>query len=160
MPKHEFLRPARLRAPADRGPRGPASTPARLRAFVPADGPPLALLYLDVVLVLIVAVPALALGAPVLGYTVGAAAWILLRVAQEALDRQLLDVRDLRRRLGLGVAFSMARVWLLAGAIIAVGIAGGRADGLTAALLIFGAFSLCFVRSAFVHMTRSRGATR
>jgi hypothetical protein len=111
-------------------------------------------------LVLLVAAPALALGAPALGYTVGGAAWILLRVASVQIERQLAVVRDLRRRLGLGVAFSMLRVWLLACAIIVVGVAGSRPDGLTAALLIFGAFSLCFVRSAFAHMTRSRTATR
>ena len=119
-----------------------------------------ALLYLDIVLVLIVAVPALAIGAPALGYTVGATAWILQRVASVQLDRRLASVSDLRRRLGIGVASSMLRVWLLAVTIMIVGVAGTRADGLTAALVIFGAFSLQFARSAIAHMTQSRKASR
>jgi hypothetical protein len=117
------------------------------------------LTYVDVVLVLIVAIPALALGAPVLGYAVGGAAWILLRVASVACDRRLEDVHDLRRRLGLAVAFKMLRVWLLACAIIVVGVAGARADGLTAALVVFGAFSTAFAGAAIAHVTRKRATT-
>jgi hypothetical protein len=117
-----------------------------------------ALTYLDIVLVLVVGIPALALGAPTLGYTVGAAAWILQRIASVGLDRRLENVTELRRRLGLGVASSMLRVWLLAVTIMVVGVAGSRADGLTAALVIFGAFSLQFARSAIAHVTRDRRA--
>ncbi len=115
-----------------------------------------ALTYLDVVLVLLVAVPALALGAPALGYTVGAAAWILQRGASVLVDRRLEQVTELRRRLGLGVTSSMLRVWLLAVTIIVVGVAGERADGLTAALVIFTAFSVYFVHSAIEHASRKR----
>jgi len=118
------------------------------------------LLYLDVVLVLIVAFPALALGAPELGYTVGGAAWIVLRFASVAAERRFSAVGDLRRRLGLGVASAMLRVWLLASAIMIVGLAGSRADGLTAALVIFGAFSTYFAGSAFAHMAESRRTAR
>ncbi|HUR85168.1 MAG TPA: hypothetical protein VMY78_07475 [Solirubrobacteraceae bacterium] len=119
----------------------------------------MALTYLDVVLVLLVAFPALAMGAPVLGYTVGAAAWILQRLASVAVDRRLAQVTELRRRLGLGVASSLLRVWLLAVTIIVVGIAGARADGLTAALVIFAAFSVYFAGSAIEHAKRKREAS-
>jgi hypothetical protein len=118
-----------------------------------------ALTYLDIVLVLVVAVPALALGAPELGYAVGAGAWILQRIASVQVDRRLEQVTELRRRLGLGVASSMLRVWLLAVAIMVVGIAGARADGLTAALVIFGAFSLQFAQSAIAHVTERRASS-
>jgi hypothetical protein len=47
-------------------------------------------------------------------------------------------------------------VWLLATAIIVVGVAGSRPDGLTAALVIFGAFSIYFVRSAVSHISQGR----
>lgn len=114
--------------------------------------------YLDVVLVVLVAAPALVLGAPALGYTVGAAAWILQRFAAVEVDRRLAEEPELRRRLGFGVASSILRVWLLAATIMIVGLAGPRADGLTAALVIFGAFSLYFVRSAIAHR-QSRRAT-
>jgi hypothetical protein len=121
-----------------------------------AESPPVPLLYLDVVLVVLVALPALALGAPALGYTVGGAAWILQRLVSVGLDRRIADVKDLRRRLGLGVTSSMVRVWMLAVTIMVVGVAGSRADGLTAALVIFGAFSTYFGRSALAHMAESR----
>lgn len=113
-----------------------------------------ALLYIDIVLVLVAAVPLLAAGVPTAGFIIGGAAWIVLRVAQVAADKQLAHVHDLRRRLGLTVAFSMLRVWLLAGAIIVSGLAVSRADGLTAALVIFGAFSVNFVRNAVAHVSQ------
>jgi hypothetical protein len=52
----------------------------------------------------------------------------------------------------------MLRVWTLACAIIVVGLAGTRADGLTAALVIFGAFTAYFVRAAFGHWAQRRSA--
>jgi hypothetical protein len=112
--------------------------------------------YLDLLLVVLLAVPVLAAGAPALGYSVGGAAWILVRLVSVVADKRLEEIGDVRRRLGLSVAFGMLRVWVLAGAIIAVGVAGARADGLTAALVIFAAFSLCFGISAIAHVTRKR----
>lgn len=112
--------------------------------------------YLDIVLVVVVAVPALALGAPALGYVVGGAAWLLVRAISVFADRRLEDVDDIRRRLGLAVGYKMLRVWALAAAIITAGVAGSRADGLTAALVIFGAFSTFFACSAIAHVTRKR----
>jgi hypothetical protein len=105
------------------------------------------LLYIDVILVLILAVPVMAAGAPALGFTVGAVAWILGRGASVLAERRIAALEDFRRQIGYGVASSMIRVWLLACAIIAVGVAGSRADGLTAALVICGAFSVYFIRS-------------
>ena len=116
----------------------------------------LALLYLDVLVVLLAVVPLLAAEVPATGLVVGASAWIVLRLAQGAMDKQLVDIHDLRRRLGLGVAFSMLRVWLLAIAIIVVGLTVSRADGLTAALVIFGAFSVNFLRNAVSHVIRAQ----
>ena len=81
------------------------------------------------------------------------------RLASVELDRRLAVVPDMRRRLGLGVASAMARVWVLAATIMIVGVTATRADGLTAALVIFGAFSLNFARSAIAHMTQSSRTT-
>jgi len=115
-----------------------------------------ALAYLDIVLVVIVAVVLLATDVPTVGLLVGAAAWIVMRVAQIAADKQIVNIHDLRRRLGMGVAFSMLRVWLLAGAIIFCGVAVSRADGLTAALVIFGAFSVNFIRHAVSQISKAQ----
>jgi hypothetical protein len=133
-----------------------SSTHVSVGAPSSAQRRPLSLAYLDVVVVVIAAVPALSLGAPVLGYVVGAVAWILQRAVSVVTDSRLANVADLRRRLGLGVASSMLRVWVLACTILAVGVASSRPDGLTAALVIFGAFSIYFAGSAFAHVTRDK----
>ena len=102
--------------------------------------------YLDVVLVAIVAVPALALGAPVLGYAVGAAGWILQRIIATT-DRRLISkaTTNDRRQLAFSLFEPFGRIWLLAGAIVVAGVGGRRADGLTAAIVILGAYSVAFV---------------
>ena len=98
--------------------------------------------YLDV-LVVIVAVPvALALGAPVFGCLVGAGGWVVQRIVAGA-DRRWLR-RAAGRRFGLTLVEAFGRIWLLAGAIVIAGAVGDRADGLTAALMIFGAYSVAF----------------
>ena len=112
--------------------------------------------WLDVVVVPLAVVVALALGAPTLGVVVGAVAWIIARLTSVVLERKLEEVDDLRRRLALAVTYKMARVWVLAMAIIAVGVLGSREDGLAAALVIFGAFSLYFAGSAIAHVTKEK----
>ncbi|MDQ6806496.1 MAG: hypothetical protein M3065_16365 [Actinomycetota bacterium] len=104
--------------------------------------------YLDVVLVAIGAVPAIALGAPAFGYLVGAGAWILQRLIAVT-DRRLLNkatekTTNVRAQLGFNLFEPFVRIWLLAGAIVLAGAAGHRADGLTAALVIFAAYSIAF----------------
>jgi hypothetical protein len=100
--------------------------------------------YLDVVLVALATAPALVLGAPAFGYLVAAGAWILQRVLAEV-DRRLLErALEARTRLGLNLFEAFGRIWLLAGAIILAGVAGARADGLTAAVTIFCAYSVAF----------------
>jgi hypothetical protein len=100
--------------------------------------------YLDVVLVAIGAAPALMLGAPVFGYTVGAAAWILQRIIA-ATDRRLIGREsDATRHAGYALLEAFGRIWLLAGAIVLAGAVGHRADGLTAAIVIFAAYSIAF----------------
>jgi len=99
--------------------------------------------YLDVVLVLVAAVPALALGAPALGYAIGAGGWLIQR-ALEQRNRRWIAGRGDDARFGLNLVDGFGRIWLLAGAIVLAGVIGGRADGLTAALVIFCAYSIAF----------------
>lgn len=100
--------------------------------------------YLDLVLVAVAAAPALALGAPAVGYAIGAGAWVLQRVLAQLDRRWIGNATTPRAQLGLSLFEAFARIWLLAGAIVAAGVAGGRADGLAAALTIFGAYSAAF----------------
>ncbi len=100
--------------------------------------------YLDVALVVLAMAPAVALGAPVLGYAVGAGGWILQRAIAETDRRWIRRVDEPVKQLGVSLFEAFGRIWLLAGAIIVAGIAGGREDGLTAALVIFAAYSVAF----------------
>jgi hypothetical protein len=98
--------------------------------------------YLDVVLVVLAAPFVVLMGGPVLGYVVGATAWILQRLAAAAVERAAARQDDYRRAIGLGFASSLARAWLVALAILAVGLAGEREDGLCAAILVLAAFTV------------------
>jgi len=110
--------------------------------------------YLDIVVVVVLAIPALALGAPALGYLVGAVAWIVARLVSVLVERRLEGVADLRRRLAYGVGYKLGRVWVLALAIIALGVTSSREDALTCALVVFLAFSVYLACSAFTHVTQ------
>ena len=82
-----------------------------------------------------------------------------MRLVSVVAERRLAGDEDLRRRHRARRGFGMARVWVLAATIVVVGVAGSRADGLTAALVIFGAFSVYFAGSAIAHVTAERRAT-
>ena len=107
--------------------------------------------YLDVVLVLLAAPFVVLMDLPVLGYLVGGGAWILQRLAAGAVDRVAARQADYRRALGLGMASSMARAWLVALSILAVGLVAEREDGLTAALTVLIAFTLYLGASLLLH---------
>ncbi len=99
--------------------------------------------YLDVVLVVLVVPVALALGAPVVGVVVSAAAWLIQRVLAHAGQRWIAR-RGPDARFGLNLLDGFGRIWLLAAAIVLAAVIGGRRDGLAAALLIFCAYSIAF----------------
>jgi len=99
--------------------------------------------YLDVVLVVLAAIPALALGAPVLGYVVGGGFWILQRLIQLG-DRRLTSRLPEHRQLAVRLFEPFGRIFVLAAGIVIAAVAGGHRDGLTAAIVIFAAYSLAF----------------
>jgi thiamine pyrophosphokinase len=111
---------------------------------------PLQLLqYLDVVLVVLATPVALALGAPAFGLLLAAGAWLVQRALAHVDRRWIARARPSGSRLGLDIAESFGRIWLLAGAIVVAGAVGGRADGLAAALTIFAAYSVAFATRMF-----------
>jgi hypothetical protein len=101
--------------------------------------------FLDVVVVLVAAIPALALGAPALGYVVGGCGWIVARLIQINEYRLTAGIADPTRAVGARLFGAFGRVFLLAGAIVIAAVAGARRDGLTAALVVFAAYSVAFV---------------
>ena len=111
------------------------------------DDPLVLLRWLDVILVVFAAPFALLMGVPALGYLVGGAAWILNRLAGAAAERRALAADDIRKTVGMNLAALIARSWLVGLTILAVGLAGDREDGLTAAILVLAAFTVYFVTS-------------
>lgn len=90
-------------------------------------------------LVLILALPVFILAdAPIAGYLATAGAWVAGRIGMElASRRRTRALREHNRNAALGItAFAtMGRVWLLAGAILLVGLLAEREAGLAAAVL-------------------------
>jgi hypothetical protein len=125
------LRPNRLAPSAGRGAVQPLELLVVLRNF-------------DLVLLPVGVALALALGAPTFGVLVGAGGWLAQR-ALAVLDRVVIvKAAEPGSRLGLNFIDGFARIWVLAGAIVIAGAVGHRRDGLAAALLIFGAYSVAF----------------
>jgi hypothetical protein len=102
--------------------------------------------YLDVVLVIVGAPILLLIGVSAVGYGAGAGSWILLRVAGVALDRYVAGGSDARREISLRLAYLIARVFLLALAIILV----RRGDGKDAALATLGVIVFAFTVALIV----------
>ena len=100
--------------------------------------------YLDLVLLAMAAPFALLLGAPVLGFVVGAVAYTLQRLGGAALERKARGAGSARAAVGLQLASSLGRAWLTGIAIVVVGVAGARADGLTAAITVIAAYTVFF----------------
>jgi hypothetical protein len=108
-----------------------------------ASGLGAVLRHLDLILVAVAVPVTLALGAPVVGIVVSAAAWLLQHVVARA-GRSWIARQGSNARFGLNLLDGFGRIWLLAGAIVLAALIGGRSDGLAAALVIFGAYSVAF----------------
>jgi hypothetical protein len=106
-----------------------------------------AIRYFDLVL-LVAALPVfLAAGLPMLGYGVLAAAWILQLGIELFVDRKAateLTSGNRRAAMGWVGASTLGRVWLVALAVLLVGLLGEREDGLAAALLAAVLFTVHF----------------
>ena len=115
--------------------------------------------WLDVMLVVLAAPFVVLMDLPVLGYAVGAVAWI----AQPG-DRRLAwsaspaRQEDVRRAVGLNLGALIARSWLVGLTILAVGLAGEREDGLMAAVLLLAAFTLYFVTSLLLRSLEGKAS--
>jgi hypothetical protein len=111
--------------------------------------------YLDVVLVVVAAPILLLIGVPAVGYAAGAGAWLALRALGVGVDRYLSGMSDPRREISLRLGYLIARVFLLALAVILVRRSAGRDDALTALLVIVFAFTVQLIVS-FIERPRAR----
>jgi hypothetical protein len=103
--------------------------------------------YLDVCLVLATGPFVLLGGMPSFGYLVGAGAWLATRAGTAFVHERARRVRDPKLRAGLQVGGMMGRVWIVAFAVLLAKFAGSRSDGIMAAALVLGAFTVYFLMS-------------
>jgi len=93
-------------------------------------------------------------GWPLLGYAVAAAAWLAQRAVQVLASRRAgadLSHGNRQRALGTVAATSLGRVWLMATAVLLVGIAE-REAGLAAALLLLALFTVSFAAQGVAYL--------
>jgi hypothetical protein len=83
-------------------------------------------------------------GLPMLGFAAAAAAWIVQRAIQVAVQRRSSATDDPRTVVGLAAGSMILRSWIVAGAVFAVGVAGKDEDGLAAAGLAISLFTVYF----------------
>jgi hypothetical protein len=126
------------------------SAPTAPSAAVPAP-----IRYLDVLLVVAFTPFALLAGLPVLGWLVGAAAWIVQRIVGAWIDGATAAAADPKRAVGIGLAGVMGRAWLMGLTILAVGLLGEREDGLTAAILVLVAFTIYLALTVILRPQRN-----
>jgi hypothetical protein len=103
--------------------------------------------YLDVCLVLATAPFVLVGGLPLFGYLVGACAWLLTRLGTAFVHERARHAKDPKLRAGLLVGGMMGRVWIVAFAVVLAKLAGGKDDGIMAAVLVLAAFTVYFAMS-------------
>lgn len=119
---------------------------------MPTTDPLAVVRYMDVLVVVLAAPFVLLMGAPVLGYAVGAVAWIATRVLGAVIERQARG-RSAKAQVGLNFGALMGRAWILGITILVVGLAGEREDGLMAALLALVAFTVYLATSLVLRPT-------
>ena len=104
--------------------------------------PVTAVRWIDVILVIALAPIVLIAGVPVLGFAAAALGWTLGRIAGDVVERRAEASDNPRTAVGLMLFTGLGRAWAMGLIIVAVGVAGAREDGLTAAVTAFLAFSV------------------
>jgi uncharacterized membrane protein YkgB len=91
---------------------------------------------------------------PMLGYAVAAAVWLLQRGVQMLAQRRMkqeLAAGNRQKAMGIVAGSTLGRVWLMATAVLLVGIAE-RESGLAGAILLLALFTLSFAAQGLAHL--------
>ena len=110
--------------------------------------------YVDLLLLAAALAVFLLGGFPLLGYAVGAAAWLAQRGVQMLASRRVaaeLAAGNRQRAMGILAATTLGRVWLMATAVLLVGLAE-REAGLSAAILVLVLFTVSFAAQGLAHL--------
>jgi hypothetical protein len=110
--------------------------------------------YVDL-LALVAALAVFLLGGfPLLGFGVAAAVWLTQRGIQVLAQRRMkqeLARGNRQKAMGMVAGSTLGRVWLMATAVLLVGIAE-REAGLAAAILLLALFTISFAAQGLVHL--------
>ena len=110
--------------------------------------------YVDLI-ALLVALAVFLLGdLPLLGFAVAAAAWLTQRGIQMLAQRRMkqeLAAGNRQKAMGIVAGTTLGRVWLMATAVLLVGIAE-RESGLAAAILLLALFTISFAAQGLAHL--------
>jgi hypothetical protein len=110
--------------------------------------------YVDLI-ALLVALAVFLLGdLPLLGFTVAAAVWLTQRGIQMLAQRRMkqeLARGNRQKAMGIVAGSTLGRVWLMATAVLLVGIAE-RESGLAAAILLLALFTISFAAQGLAHL--------
>lgn len=93
-------------------------------------------------------------GLPMLGYAVGAAAWLAQRGIQALASRRAnaeLAAGNRQKAMGIVAATTLGRVWLMTTAVLLVGLVE-REAGLSSAILVAVLFTISFAAQGLAHL--------
>jgi len=110
--------------------------------------------YVDLLLLAAALAVFLLGGLPLLGYAVGAGAWLAQRLIQSVATKQIAAEAangNRQRAMGILAATTLGRVWLMATAVLLVGIAE-REAGLSAAILVAVLFTVSIAAQGLAHL--------
>ena len=91
---------------------------------------------------------------PMLGYAVAATVWLLQRGIQILAQRRMkqeLAAGNRQKAMGFVAGSTLGRVWLMATAVLLVGIAE-RESGLASAILLLALFTISFAAQGLAHL--------
>jgi hypothetical protein len=98
-------------------------------------------------------------GFPLLGYAVGAGAWLAQRGIQWLAQRrstEALKAGNRQRAMGIVAATTLGRVWLMATVVLLAGLAQ-RTAGLSSALLLLALFTISMGSAGLAYLLAPEG---
>ena len=93
-------------------------------------------------------------GFPLLGFAVAATVWLVQRGVQMLAQRRMkqeLAAGNRQKAMGIVAGSALGRVWLMATAVLLVGVAE-RESGLAAAILLLALFTISFAAQGLAHL--------
>src|SRR5262249_49336185 len=113
--------------------------------------------YVDLLLLAAALAVFLLGGLPLLGYAVGAGVWLAQRGIQMIAAKRIVaeaPAGNRQRAMGILAATALGRVWLMATAVLLVGLSDKDA-GLAAAILVMVLFTVSFAAGGLAHLFNS-----